>query len=75
MEQKTEDFKKELKKLINQYSIDNDINIPDFVLTEYIINSLNNLKNTNNKTTILKPENPVKKYRKQKIQKLKNNKI
>lgn len=39
-------FKKELETLINRHSIDNDLNTPDFILAEYIIKCLTNLKIT-----------------------------
>jgi hypothetical protein len=34
------EFFKELTSLINKYSIDNDHNVPDYVLSQYIENSL-----------------------------------
>lgn len=33
-----EEFKKELEKLINRHSIENDCDIPDFILAEMICN-------------------------------------
>lgn len=33
-------FEKELKDLINKYSIENESDTPDFILAQYIINSL-----------------------------------
>lgn len=34
-------FKKELEILLNLLSIDNDLNTPDYLLTEYLFNCLN----------------------------------
>jgi len=36
------DFKKDLQKLLNEYSIENGSNTPDFILTEYICNCIQN---------------------------------
>jgi hypothetical protein len=33
-------FTRELEHLINRCSIDNDLNTPDFILAEYIVNML-----------------------------------
>ena len=39
-------FRKELEVLLNCHSIDSDLNTPDFILAEYIIKCLTNLKIT-----------------------------
>jgi hypothetical protein len=41
-----EDFKRELKCLINRYSMENDSNTPDFILAEYLYNCLIVFNNT-----------------------------
>ena len=37
-------FKKELECLINRHSIDNDLDTPDFILTDYIMMCIANFK-------------------------------
>lgn len=39
-------FGKELEELINRHSIDNDLNTPDFILSEYVIRCLENFSTT-----------------------------
>lgn len=39
-------FLKELEVLLNRYSIDNDLNTPDFILADYIMMCLTNFKIT-----------------------------
>lgn len=39
-----ENFKEELRSLINRYSIDNKLSTPDYILTDYLIQQLENLK-------------------------------
>jgi hypothetical protein len=38
------EFKIELSKLLNRFSIDNDLNIPDFILAESLVETLINMK-------------------------------
>ena len=42
-------FKKELTKLINMYSLELKSNTPDYILAEYLIKCLNNYNETINK--------------------------
>jgi len=37
-------FKKELEYLLNRYSIDNECNIPDYVLANYIVEYIKSIK-------------------------------
>lgn len=39
-------FQKELEILINSYSVDDEIGVPDYILVEHIINCLKNIKRT-----------------------------
>jgi len=39
-ENKMEEFKKELKELINKHSIENECDIPDFLLAEIIVSTI-----------------------------------
>lgn len=41
------DFQKELESLINKHSIDSMLNLPDFAISEYLMNSLNALMEVN----------------------------
>jgi len=41
------EFGKELEHLINRYSIDNELETPDFILAENIVGYLGNLQKTN----------------------------
>lgn len=36
-------FKKELTKLINKHSIDNKVNIPDYLISDYLVKSIEQL--------------------------------
>lgn len=38
---KKREFKKELCNLINKYSIENESDTPDFILTDYLMDCLN----------------------------------
>jgi len=49
MDRKTE-FERELRSLLNRFSIDNDCNMPDYILSTYIINSIESLKECNKRT-------------------------
>lgn len=40
----TNAFKNELESAINRYSVDNELNTPDFLLAEYLVQCLNNYK-------------------------------
>ena len=40
-----ENLIKAFAKAINTYSIENDTNTPDFILAEYLVDTLNNLQN------------------------------
>lgn len=46
-EVKTRDFRKELEKLINIHGYDDHLNIPDFIIVEYIILALDALNVAN----------------------------
>lgn len=37
-------FQKELEILINSYSIDNEVGVPDYILVECLVNCLKNVK-------------------------------
>jgi len=50
MEEK-EKFEKELTELLNKYSMDNDCNTPDFILSEMIMGMLKVIKHTNKKNS------------------------
>ena len=41
------DFQKDLESLINKHSIDSMLNLPDFAISEYLMNSLNALMEVN----------------------------
>ena len=41
------DFQKDLETLINKHSIDSMLNLPDFAISEYLMNSLNALMEVN----------------------------
>jgi len=41
-----ESFNKELADLLNSNSIDNELNIPDHILADYLVNCLATLKET-----------------------------
>ena len=45
---KREAFARELKMLINKYSLENDSDTPDFILTEHLIQSLELFHQTSN---------------------------
>lgn len=45
-------FRKELEVLLNRYSIDNDLNTPDFILADYIMMCLHNYKQINNERDV-----------------------
>jgi len=45
-------FKRELERLINKHSKENDSNTPDFILAEYLNNCLETFNKTVNKRTI-----------------------
>jgi hypothetical protein len=45
---KREAFARELKKLINKYSLENDSDTPDFILTEHLIQTLELFHQTSN---------------------------
>ena len=34
------EFRKDIEQLINKYSIENNTNTPDFILAEYLVDSL-----------------------------------
>lgn len=38
------EFKKELTILLNKYSIDNKVNLPDFILAETVVNHIKNIR-------------------------------
>ena len=50
---KREKMRSELKKLFNQLSIDNEMNIPDFILAEMVDNFIMTIYNTNKAVTKL----------------------
>ena len=37
-------FEIDLEKLINEHSIDNDLNTPDYILADYLVNCLENYR-------------------------------
>ncbi len=39
----------ELRSLLNRYSIDNELDIPDILLAEYLLDHIENLKKMNRK--------------------------
>ena len=41
------DFQKDLETLINKHSIDSMLNLPDFAISEYLMDSLNALMKVN----------------------------
>lgn len=41
------DFQKDLETLINKHSIDSMLNLPDFAISEYLVDSLNSLMKVN----------------------------
>ena len=41
------DFQKDLEKLVNKHSIDSMLNLPDFAVSEYLMDSLNALMKVN----------------------------
>ena len=43
-------FKNELCDLINRYSLENESNVPDFILTEYLISCLKAFNKANRKS-------------------------
>ena len=47
-------FKKELEKLINIHGIDNDLNTPDFILSQVLIDFLETIKWKDSQTERLK---------------------
>ena len=49
---KLDEFKKDLELLVNQHSLDSEFNLPDFAISDYIMDSLNALMKTNR----LKPQ-------------------
>ena len=42
---KIDDFQKEIERLINRYSLDNDLHTPDFIIAEYLVSCLETLRN------------------------------
>jgi hypothetical protein len=48
----TQAFEKELTAVLNSHSIDALCNIPDYLLAEYIVRSLDSLQKMNRATTI-----------------------
>jgi hypothetical protein len=38
------EFKKELSILLNRYSVDNEVNLPDFILAETVVNYIKNIR-------------------------------
>ena len=40
----TPEFKKELEVLVNRFGVDNDLNLPDYRVSEYIMQCLGNYK-------------------------------
>lgn len=40
----SEDFKKELESVLNKYGIDNELNMPDFILADNILRHIDSLK-------------------------------
>jgi len=44
-----EEFKKELRDLINTHSIDNDCNMPDILLAELIVGAIKGIKKAKGK--------------------------
>jgi hypothetical protein len=49
---KLDEFKKDLELLVNQHSLDSEFNLPDFAISDYIMDSLNALMKANR----LKPQ-------------------
>ena len=49
---KLKEFQKDLELLVNQYSLDSKFNLPDFAISDYIMDCLNALMKVNN----LKPQ-------------------
>ena len=45
---RNDEFKKELELLINKYSIENESDTPDWIIAEYMMNSLQIFNNTIN---------------------------
>jgi len=39
-----ETFQSELSKLLNSFGVDNEFDTPDFILSEYMVNSLMNFR-------------------------------
>lgn len=46
------EFEKDLQHIINIHSIDNDLNIPDFILAEYLVGVIEAKKLADNKTRV-----------------------
>lgn len=46
-------MRSELEKLFNRFSIDNEMNMPDFILAEMVDNFIMTVYNTNNATNKL----------------------
>ena len=43
IEDRIHNFRHGIRNLINKYSIDNDFNLPDYILEDYIMGALRNL--------------------------------
>jgi len=43
--EKNEHFEKELSSLCNRYSLDAELNVPDFLIAEYLISHIKIIKN------------------------------
>lgn len=52
-----EKLQEELARLLNQYSVDANLGIPDFILAAYIKDSLIALKKANDRTTSFNKRN------------------
>ena len=62
MESNKQKFARELEQLINRYSMENGSNTPDFILAEYLIDSLETFnKVTNRRHNWYKPEDKKQK--------------
>ena len=44
MSMNTDKFREELRKAINKSSVDSELNIPDFIIANYIVRHLDELK-------------------------------
>ena len=45
-------FQDELSKLLNSFGVDNEFDTPDFILSEYMVNSLMNFRDMNRRKVL-----------------------